>query len=77
MIQENNLMFHICSHYDKLAKNINELKWHLIKYEVLIYKQSWTRFKFKCSLIIILTLNVDQWKKINDVADTHLTEDIE
>ena len=27
-------------------------------------------------MIIVSTLDVDQWKKINDVADTRLTEDI-
>ncbi len=77
MIQENNSMFRACSHYDKLAKNISELKWHLVKCEVLVHKQSWTRFESKYSSIIISTLDVDWWKKINDVADMHLTEDIE
>jgi len=77
IIQKNNSMFRACSHCDKLTKNINELKQYLVKYEVLVHKQSWTRLKSRCSLIIILTFNVDQWKKINDVADIRLTEDIE
>ncbi len=77
MIQENNSMFHACSHYDKFAKNISELKRHLVKCEVLVHKQLQTRFKSRHSSIIVSTLNVDQWKKINDVADMHLTEDIE
>jgi len=77
MIQENNSMFCACSHCDKLAKNISELKQYIIKCEVLIHKQSWTRFEFRRSLIIISTLNVDWWKKINDVADIHFIKDIE
>ncbi len=70
-------MFHAYSHCDKLAKNISELKRHLIKCEVLVHKQFQTRFESRRSSIIVSTLDVDWWKKINDVADMRLTEDIE
>ncbi len=44
---------------------------------MLIHKQSWTRFESRRLSIIVSTLDVDRWKKIDDVADIRLTEDIE